>query len=113
QPGPDHDRLHRAGGHRRGLTRVADLQLDLRGRARAVRADLRPEPARAALREALPGGVRVTALSTPARTTADVARALAAPRARDVRERLVQLLLLAATLVALLVLATLLWDVLS
>lgn len=55
----------------------------------------------------------MTALSTPARTSADVARALAAPRAREVRERLVQLLLLASTLVALVVLATLLWDVLS
>lgn len=51
-------------------------------------------------------------LSTPARTTADVARALAAPRAREARERLVQLVLLVAILLALAVLGALLWDVL-
>ncbi len=51
-------------------------------------------------------------LSTPARTTADVARALAAPRARETRERLFQAALLLATLAALLVLGVLLFDVL-
>ena len=53
----------------------------------------------------------MTSLSTPGRTTADIARALAAPRARELRERLVQVLLLVTTLLALLVLAALLWDV--
>ncbi len=51
-------------------------------------------------------------ISTPARTTTEVARALAVPRAREIRERLVQWMLLAATLLALLVLAVLLLDVL-
>lgn len=52
-------------------------------------------------------------LSTPARTTADIAQALAAPRAREIRERLFQWMLVTATALALLVLGVLLFDVLS
>lgn len=51
-------------------------------------------------------------LSTPARTTSQLAQALASPRARGVTERAFQIALLLATLVSLAVLATLLVDVL-
>lgn len=51
--------------------------------------------------------------TTPARTTSEMARALAAPRARQARERLFQLVLVGATLLSLLALAVLLFDVLG
>src|SRR5690606_34958737 len=101
--GADHDRLHRAGRHRRRAPRHGGIQHDLRGGAGVVPDDLCAEHHRQPHSQALPRGVRMN-------------RVRPNP-ARQARKRLIDLgfraLCASATVLGMLALVLLLWDVAS